>query len=365
MARQEWTEQHWTSPWPQVFQRAGGVPKGERLKTESSPANIRVYVVTNDMNNEEKRLIVELQPICDRKVGWAMFRDACKVAAGFTLPIILSRRTVGGKCSSGLAACVVVNKDGWIVTASHVVDQFDQMSKEVQQVDNYKKRKLELDDKSHSSLSHTEHKRQLRQLGKLPENLTQNYSIWIGHDALTFDEALCFPMADIAVAKLKGFNSDVIREYPKFKDPKKDYVVGASVCRIGFPFFVIEPTWNEAEAKFVLPAGVVPVPLFAIDGILSRMIQVVPTGGQAPAFPVLAFETSTPGLRGQSGGPIFDNRGAIWGIQSRTNHYSLGFDPKINGRVEHQFLNVGVGTHVDTLINFFRENGVSFQLSSH
>ena len=66
------------------------------------------------------------------------------------------------------------------------------------------------------------------------------------------------------------------------------------------------------------------------------------------------IETSGPGLRGQSGGPIFDVHGNLWGIQSVTNHLRLGFEPVVklaNGKevVEHQFINVGIGSHSETL----------------
>lgn len=42
------------------------------------------------------------------------------------------------------------------------------------------------------------------------------------------------------------------------------------------------------------------------------------------------IETSTPRLRGQSGGPIFDVNGAIWAIQSQTHHLKLGFGDNQN-----------------------------------
>ena len=73
-------------------------------------------------------------------------------------------------------------------------------------------------------------------------------------------------------------------------------------------------------------------------------------------------------MRGQSGGPIFDINGYIWGLQSRTTHYALGFNPKIkkdNKEVEeHQFLNAGVGTHVEEIVNFLTEHNIKFNLST-
>ncbi|GAI45805.1 unnamed protein product [marine sediment metagenome] len=85
-------------------------------------------------------------------------------------------------------------------------------------------------------------------------------------------------------------------------------------------------------------------------------------------YQIKFIETSTPGLRGQSGGPIFDVYGNIWGIQSRTQHLPLGFSPKIKkaGKEteEHQFINVGWGIHPETLIHFLQDKKVSFNVSS-
>ena len=79
------------------------------------------------------------------------------------------------------------------------------------------------------------------------------------------------------------------------------------------------------------------------------------------------LETSTPGLRGQSGGPIFDTNGDIWAIQSRTQHYDLGFKPKAmqSAQEEHQFLNVGLGVHVQTVLGFLDQLGIKYQISDN
>ncbi|MCQ2070262.1 MAG: serine protease, partial [archaeon] len=54
-------------------------------------------------------------------------------------------------------------------------------------------------------------------------------------------------------------------------------------------------------------------------------------------------ETTTPGMRGQSGGPIFDTAGRIYAMQSRTEHIPLGFE------VGNQFMNIGMGVHGGTI----------------
>jgi len=48
-------------------------------------------------------------------------------------------------------------------------------------------------------------------------------------------------------------------------------------------------------------------------------------------------------------------------------HYPLGFSPKVKEAnrevVEHQFLNVGLGAHVEEIIRILRANRVSFRMS--
>jgi S1-C subfamily serine protease len=103
--------------------------------------------------------------------------------------------------------------------------------------------------------------------------------------------------------------------------------------------------------------------MFPNDGIHTRMIVFVNPDSKLQAK---FIETSTPGLRGQSGGPLFDASGRIWGIQSHTDHLELGFSPKIlkDKKMvevkEHQFLHVGRATHVQHVIDIFNERGVRY-----
>jgi hypothetical protein len=51
-------------------------------------------------------------------------------------------------------------------------------------------------------------------------------------------------------------------------------------------------------------------------------------------FPLKWIETSSPGLKGQSGGPLLDERGTIWGVQSNTFSYNLGFSPQVPREIQ-------------------------------
>ena len=79
---------------------------------------------------------------------------------------------------------------------------------------------------------------------------------------------------------------------------------------------------------------------------------------------MLYVETSTPGLKGQSGGPIFTTKGHIYAMQVATAHMPLGFSPtiEVDGRTEvaNQFMNVGLGLHVRIIREILDEHGIRY-----
>jgi len=84
---------------------------------------------------------------------------------------------------------------------------------------------------------------------------------------------------------------------------------------------------------------------------------------------IFGVEMSTPGLKGQSGGPLFNSDGLIYGMQSMTNHLHLGFDMNnqemySEGRkikiTNQPLLHVGNCVHVDIIKQFLREHNVVF-----
>jgi len=187
------------------------------------------------------------------------------------------------------------------------------------------------------------------------------------------DGVRCDP-ADVGIGRLEPFDPAWVTTYPTFKDPSKDFEPGESLCKYGYPFHSITPIWDAATGSFQLPAGALPIPLFPIEGIFTRTAEIVitdPAGNLlpiAPPFPLRWIETSSPGLRGQSGGPILDAQGSIWGIQANTMHLALGFDPQVPGRPnerEHQFLNVGRGAHPETIFGLFNQFHVRYNVSAY
>jgi len=295
-----------------------------------------------------------------------MFAAAYSIAREFTRPVIISFKQHDGNCKSIIGAFVLLNEEGWFLTCNHIVAQImqlDQAQQAYNQLDSQRK-----SIHGNPALKDHEKQKQLKQLKASADNIT-NYSVWWGEDAHVVDSFFILPEADLAVGQLKNFDSSKVKDYPKLKDPSKDMPLGTSLCKLGFPFHNITPSFDSATNQFLLPPGSVPPPLFPLEGIYTRCAGVA--GGAPRPYAVLYLETSSPGIPGQSGGPTFDVHGTVWAIQSQTSSLKLGFGGNIQGNtkekehLENQFLHVGLGVHAETIIGFLTENNIKFQLSAY
>ncbi len=291
-----------------------------------------------------------------------MFADAYKIARDFTAPLVTSVLRHDGSLSATLAAFVVVNPDGWIVTANHVVNGLASLIAAKKARDERLAALSELGD-----IPNKLRKKRERKLVIDPE-WPEDWSAWWGRDgAVQLMDVYQFPAADLAVGRLDGFTTQAGQQYPVFKEPSSGIDPGTSLCRLGYPLHAMTPEYDAAAGRFTLPENQTPPPLFPIEGIYTRSLVADPGGDDR--LPIMFLETSSPGLMGQSGGPIFDTAGTVWAIQSGTIHHELGFQPKPRagkkGEVAHQFLNVGIGAHPATLTGFLSQCGVDFQTSDY
>lgn len=292
-----------------------------------------------------------------------MFQAACATARSFTWPVIISRRTVDGECTAGIGTFVIVNKDGWIVTAAHILQLLAKMSADEKNTHDLQARIEAIS--NDPSLDRKQRRRLLAQAGHVASDAVDRWSVWWGQDNARLETGsdLGIEPVDIIVARLSSFNTANIAHYPVFKKSAQEFEQGASLCRMGFPLWDVKPEWNAAANAFNLMQNF-PIPLFANEGILSRMSQtfmIDPAGKpapNAPTFPLKSIETSNPGLLGQSGGPIFDQKGVVWGIQTSTVSYELDLNT-----AEKQYYNVGVGCHAETVIGLLDKQGIAHQVS--
>lgn len=50
-----------------------------------------------------------------------MFSDAYKLASKYTFPVLISSKLMDGTLESGVGAFVIINEEGWFMTAAHVL----------------------------------------------------------------------------------------------------------------------------------------------------------------------------------------------------------------------------------------------------
>ena len=275
-----------------------------------------------------------------------MFADACEKAMKFTRPVIISTRTFDGRVQSGCATFFLINRDGWAITAGHIFKSNLQLKEDRKKIEEYNRNKASNPD-----------------LKPNPNWLT-NQSFWWGWDTVRLSEAYINLDVDIAVCKFDGFRPDMVSQYPVFKDPEK-MRPGTSLCRTGFPFISDVTEFDERSGNFRIRPGKLPMAFFPNEGIHTR--NIFAGKSREGNYDKLYVETSSPGIKGQSGGPIFDRDGYIAGMQSYTAHYELDFRPSTRndkGEViqENQFMNIGVGVHVKTIMEILDSKGVKYDM---
>jgi len=292
-----------------------------------------------------------------------MFVDAIETAAAFTRAIHSIRRYYASTVVlPGSATLFFVNAHGWALTCAHVAKGL-QLAEDLAK--KYKAFKDELASRKGEKTEKQLRKELERKYGYSNRTIVEvrNRFMKCIEGELNIDVRL-HEAADLALLRFHGFERLLCSTFPVFPKDTSDLKQGKSLCRLGFPFpeftnFTYDETndtirWTESGRR--------DTPRFPMDGMVTR--HVVDNTGA-----VVAFEMSTPGLRGQSGGPAFDVDAKVWGMQSRTGHLDLDFDVDqkvirsgLPTRVQDSaFLHVGICVHVDVLKSFMQNHGVDFQ----
>ena len=290
-----------------------------------------------------------------------MFSRAVPVAAGFTRPMVISSRTTGGACSATIGAYVVINREGWILTAGHLLEIVRQQQESARRYEGYRDNVIEF----HRDVAADKRfrKRGVRTFHQPSTASVRNHSVWWGADGLRLVEARVVPAADLALGRLDPFDPVTVPRFPVFKDPSRGYAPGRSLCKLGFPLHRIEPVYDEQANTFTLPPGSVPLPMLPLEGMFTRLVDTRAPGNEE-GDPSPFIETSSPSLIGQMGGPVFDSEAVVWGIQSHTMHHPLGFQPPAPGgpagQVVHQFLNTGLAVHAGVVRGLLDAAGIAY-----
>lgn len=289
-----------------------------------------------------------------------MFKIAIQEALRWTSPIMSIVRYIDDtEVVPGAATLMVVNADGWILTCKHVLQ-------ELLAGDHISRRRIAfLGDKTALGArpSHNALKKLKAKHGYDAEpayELLHQISI---ADTFTGFDYHAHPECDLALIRLKGFSQLRTTGFPTFSGAADPPAHGEMLCRVGFPFPEFSHFHYDAATDSIgWNAGQhTPTPFFPLEGMVTRHVR-------GPSGSVLGFEMSTPGLRGQSGGPVVDAQGVVHGMQSATAHHDLNFDVKAQVRrgpkkqmvTSTPFLHVGHAVSAHVMTSFMSANGIKY-----
>ena len=292
-----------------------------------------------------------------------MFVKAIEEVSQFTRPIHTITRNFNEKIvSPGAATLFFVNELGCAVACKHVVDLIGNRANINSHYDNFVKEKATIgkNNKYNKRMKDLETKFNFKadiivQLNErfidITKEPTFNYR-WINH-----------PKYDLSILIFEDFKNPAYQSHATFLKDTSVLKQGKYLCRLGYPFpeftnFQFNEATDNIEWTNTGQSG---TPRFPIEGMLTRNLI---NDGR-----VIGIELSTPGLKGQSGGPLFNEQGLICGMQSMTNHLHLGFDMKnfeykTGGKsikaTNQPFLHVGHCVHADIIKEFLTLNKIKF-----
>lgn len=292
-----------------------------------------------------------------------MFEKAIEDVLKFTRPLHSISRSYGGLVSPGTATFFFVNDTGVAITCKHVLELIPAADNINQNFLRFKaeKDKLPKDNnyKRHLLGLETKYKYNKETTVQLRNNFLNCFD---KIDQIVYH---AHPELDLAILEFKGFTKILYNSHATFIKDSSTIKQGKYLCRIGFPFpefnnFRHNPDTDDIEWT---QTGNPNSPSFPIDGIVTRFTANQPNTG------ITGIEMSTPGLRGQSGGPLFDVDGKVYGMQSATNHLHLGFDIRDKEIIHdgkkskvsnYPFLHVGICVHVDRIKEFLIQHHIAF-----
>lgn len=292
-----------------------------------------------------------------------MFVHAIEEVSKFTRPIhTISRNYQETTVSPGAATLFFVNEEGCAVTCRHVIDLIANRQTINERYQQFKQEKslIGKNNRYHQRIKSLEEAYHFKE-----DTLIQLQERFIGvtSDAQLSYDWINHPTYDLSIIKIQHFRNSMYQSHAKFLKDGSRLKQGKYLCRLGYPFpeFTNFRYNRENDDIEWTNEGLTETPRFPIDGMLTRHIM----GDKE----IAGIELSTPGLRGQSGGPLFDSEGVICGMQAGTNHLHLGFDMKnfeykMNGRIikvtNQPFLHVGQCIHVNIIKKFLEENNIKF-----
>ena len=292
-----------------------------------------------------------------------MFATAINLVGNYTRPILMiSRGYKSQDVIPGTATLFFVNDEACAVTCKHVAEMIVEAETINEHYESFKKERSKL-------TNNPNYKNELKKLEKrygyhsgVTVEVKNNFVDCV--DSISSINCIFHPDYDLAIIKLIGYKTLKYCGHAVFANDGDRIQPGDFMCRLGYPFPEFTGFCYDSANDVISwdASGNMNTPRFPIEGMLTRHLM-----GQYGE--IMGYEISTPGLRGQSGGPLFSADGIVYGVQFQTKHLHLGFDINrksimINGQYQiinnQPFLHVGECIHVNIIKEFLKNNNIRF-----
>lgn len=296
-----------------------------------------------------------------------MFVKAIEIASEYTRPIHSILRNYGSdEIEPGCATLILINDEGYAITCKHVIDGLIAPADKINEryaLFCQERDALPQNNKRKKLLASIENRYKYHK-GETTVNVKYRFLDIL--DKMSDFQCLCHPTEDLAIIKFNGFSKIFCNKFPILAKDGEQAKQGKSMCRLGYPYpeFTNYKYNKDTDDIEWTDMGRESSPKFPIDGILTRLV----TNDQGAT---VGIELSTPGLKGQSGGPLFDSNGVLYGMQFQTVTLPLGFDQvdreiKVNGKKkkvnDYSFIHLGRCVHINVIKDFLDQHGVKYNI---
>ena len=260
-----------------------------------------------------------------------MFVKAIENISRFVRPICLVERLNNDELISKTSTIFFVNEEGIAITSKNTINTL-----------------INLDKLKNNKLDNTELKDAIASFRNC-------------YEVINSLQYILHPTYDLAIIKFNGIGK-LYDGHCTFLKDDMEIKQGKSLCRLGYAFPEFNNYKINDEEKLVFTdQGNSNTPTFPIDGIITRLVK--------DENQIYGIEISSPGFIGQEGAPLFDTNGLVYGMQSLTKHYHLGFDIvnkeiniKGNKKIisNYPFISLGHCLHMNIIKDFLKNNNIKF-----
>lgn len=176
-----------------------------------------------------------------------MFSRAFEKATAFTHPVLFGIQRMDGTTAGGCGSYVMLNEDGWALTAAHVVEPLWWNEVNREKILQFEKEWTEVENNPRNSSINkkmVELKKLLSKF-KFGGDEAKSCNFYWGEKGRIIESCIMHDSADLALLKFKSSDQDYITNYPVIKKPTS--LIGTMLCRIGFPFVTVDVKENEGN----------------------------------------------------------------------------------------------------------------------